>query len=81
MSQAPFVTPVNEVIRRVDDFFMETGAVHRTLRKLAERLPQEQISYAVIRGMALALHGLVRPTQDVDLLLTPDGLEASTGIR
>ncbi len=25
--------------------------------------------------MALALHGLVRPTQDVDLLLTPEGLD------
>ena len=66
---------VNAVLERIDDFFMQKSPVHDTLRKLAQRLTDEQISYAIIGGMALALQGFVRPTQDVDLLLTRDGLE------
>jgi hypothetical protein len=64
-----------DVLQQVDDFFMSTGPVHQTLRNVARRLSDAGIDYAVIGGMALALHGLVRPTQDVDLLLSPEGLE------
>src|SRR5205823_1000563 len=32
--------------------------------------------YAVVGGMALFLHGYRRFTEDVDLLVTPDGLKA-----
>lgn len=65
----------SDILRQVDDFFMNTGPVHETLRNITERLSQSGIDYAVIGGMALALHGLVRPTQDVDLLLTAVGLK------
>ncbi len=68
-------TSVDETLREVDNFFMKTGPVHETLSKLAERLPKEKIDYALIGGMALALHGFVRPTQDIDLLMTAEGLE------
>lgn len=54
---------------------MSTGPVRQTLRNLARHLSAEQIDYVIIGGMALALHGLVRPTEDVDLLLTREGLE------
>src|SRR6266852_6320181 len=64
-----------DVLQQVDDFFMSTGPVHQTLRNVARRLSDAGIDYAVIGGMALALHGFVRPTQDVDLLLSPEGLE------
>lgn len=66
---------VDDVLREVDEFFMKTGPVHDTLRHLVKRLADEQIDYAIIGGMALALHGFVRPTQDVDLLMTREGLE------
>ena len=65
----------SEILREVDNFFMNTSSVHLTLRNVAQRLLKQQIDYVVIGGMALALHGLVRPTQDVDLLLTASGLE------
>ena len=68
-------TSPDEVLREVDQFFMKTGPVHETLRKIARTLTEEDIDYAVIGGMALALHGFVRPTQDVDLLMTREGLE------
>jgi hypothetical protein len=38
-------------------------------------MSEVQIDYAIIGGMALALHGFIRPTEDVDLLMTPQGLE------
>src|SRR5947199_6213541 len=66
---------VDDILREVDEFFMKTGPVHDTLRRLAKRLTEERIDYAIIGGMALALHGFVRPTQDVDLLMTREGLE------
>lgn len=66
---------VDDILDEVDAFFMKKGPVHSTLRKLAERLSSERIDYAVIGGMALALHGFVRPTEYIDLLMTPEGLE------
>lgn len=55
---------------------MKKASVQSTLERLAHRLDQEGISYAVIGGMALNVHGYVRVTRDVDVLLTPAGLEA-----
>ena len=69
------ITSADEILREVDQFFMKAGPVHDTLRKLAERLSKEKIEYALIEGMALALHGFIRPTQDIDLLMTAEGLE------
>lgn len=63
-----------QVLREMSEFYAGKGDVYRTLRRLAQRLEQEGIPYAVIGGMALAGHGLVRATQDVDILLTPEGL-------
>lgn len=54
---------------------MKTSPVHKTLSDVARRLSEKQIDYAIIGGMALALHGFIRPTEDVDLLLTPEGLD------
>jgi hypothetical protein len=57
-----------------DDFFMKKGIVFETMRRLAQRLEAEGISYAVIGGMALAAHGYIRMTLDIDVLLTSEGL-------
>jgi hypothetical protein len=65
----------SDILRKVDVFFMKTGPVQNTLQNVARRLSQQGIDYAVIEGMALALHGFVRPTEDVDLLMTSEGLE------
>ena len=53
---------------------MKKGVVFETMRRLAQRLHAERIPYAVIGGMALAAHGYVRMTIDIDILLTPKGL-------
>ncbi len=62
------------LLREASQFYNSRGDVYTTLRKLAERLEREHISYALIGGMALAAHGFVRMTQAVDILLTLEGL-------
>jgi hypothetical protein len=54
--------------------FEEASAVHRTLRRVAQRLDELGVPYAVAGGMALFLHGFRRFTEDVDVLVTKDGL-------
>ena len=54
--------------------FEEKSAVHQALQKIAGRLEHLQIPYAVAGGMALFRHGFRRFTEDVDVLVTKDGL-------
>jgi hypothetical protein len=65
-----------ERLREAEEFFLKKAPVQSTLERLARRLDQEGIAYAVIGGMALNVHGYVRVTRAVDVLLGPDGLEA-----
>jgi hypothetical protein len=55
-------------------FFMGGGKVNDTLDRLARTLDRDGIPYAVVGAMALNMHGYVRATVDVDVLLTADGL-------
>jgi hypothetical protein len=62
-------------IEHVGRFFMKEDVVHQTLRRIAARLDELGIPYAVAGGMALAAHGHPRATVDVDILVSPSGLE------
>ncbi len=64
------------LLKEASQFYMAHGDVYTTLRRLTQRLDQEKIPYALIGGMALAAHGFVRMTQDVDVLMTAAGLAA-----
>jgi hypothetical protein len=55
--------------------FEGTSAVHRTLKRLAHRLDELNVDYAIAGGMALFFHGYRRFTEDVDVLVTADGLQ------
>ncbi len=67
-----------ERIREADEFFEKRGKVHTALERLTRRLDAEDILYAVMGGMALNLHGYVRITNNLDLLITSPGLERFT---
>lgn len=54
---------------------MQGDAVYDSLREIARRLPEIGVSYAVLGGMALVAHGYRRTTEDVDILVTPDGIK------
>ncbi len=62
-------------LREGSKYFKEEGDLHTTLIRLAARLTEEGIDYAVIGGMALLRHGYRRYTEDLDVLLTRGGLE------
>lgn len=56
--------------------FESRSSVHRTLTRIAERLDALGIPYAVVGAMAMFVHGYRRFTEDVDLLVTAEGLRA-----
>lgn len=62
-------------LREAGAYFMREGRLLDTLRRLAARLAEDGIAYGLLGGMALGEHGYVRMTEDVDVLLTPAGLE------
>jgi hypothetical protein len=54
--------------------FEEKSAVHQAMRKIARRLEELGIPYAVAGGMALFAHGVRRFTEDVAILVTREAL-------
>jgi hypothetical protein len=63
------------MLREASVYFVGEGRLYNTLRRLTQRLDAEGIPYALLGGIALAEHGYPRLTEDIDLLLTPSGLE------
>jgi hypothetical protein len=62
-------------LREIDMFFDRRDPVHQCLRRLVKNLDKAGITYAIMGAMAVNAHGARRTTDDVDVLLTPDGLE------
>jgi hypothetical protein len=60
-----------ELARR---YFMGDADVQRAAKRIAATLGQMQIAYVICGALAVTAYGHVRLTQDVDVLLTPDGL-------
>ena len=56
-------------------FFMGEGTLNETLRRVAKDLENHGIEYSVIGAIALNSYGYRRFTEDIDLLLTREGLE------
>lgn len=56
-------------------FFRGKGMLNDALKRLTADLENNQIDYVVIEAVALNQHGYRRFTEDIDLLLTKDGLE------
>jgi hypothetical protein len=84
MNSVPNVIPVFE--DRLDSdwglamseggkYFQEKGNVQEALQKIAKRLNELEIPYAIAGGMALFRHGLRRFTEDVNIIVTSDGFK------
>src|SRR5208282_3207975 len=54
--------------------FEKESAVHKTLQKIVERLDALAIPYALAGAMAMFFHGFRRFTEDIDILVTREGL-------
>ncbi len=55
-------------------YLMGQGSLNRALAHLAADLNEHEIDYAVIGAVALLAHGYPRLTEDIDLVLTAEGL-------
>lgn len=56
-------------------YFMGEGKLNNSLAQLTSDLQERGIDYMVIGAIALLAHGYPRFTEDIDLVLTPEGLE------
>lgn len=56
-------------------FFRGEGMINDALKRLVRDLETHHIDYSVIGAVALNQHGYRRFTEDIDLLLTKEGLE------
>jgi len=57
------------------NFFAGKGMVNNALTKIVRKLDELGIDYALIEAVALNQYGYRRFTEDIDLLLTREGLE------
>jgi len=56
-------------------YFMGEGKLNQSLARLASDLRDHEIEYVVIGAVALLAHGYPRFTEDIDLVMTAEGLE------
>ncbi len=70
---------MNWALREGGMFFQGESEVQKSLRRITGRLNDLGIDYAVVGGMALFLHGFRRFTEDVDILVTREGLQRLHG--
>src|SRR5690349_20244683 len=56
-------------------FLTGKSPLHAAAEQIARRLREANIDYVIAGAVALASHGVVRATEDVDVLLTRDGLD------
>ena len=66
---------VIEMYEEARRYFMGEGILNKTLARLSKDLEAHGIDYAVIGAAALLAHGYRRLTEDIDLLMTPAGLQ------
>lgn len=57
------------------------AATYQDVRRIVELLESEGVEYALIGGYALALQGIVRLTEDVDILVEPSVDNARRWVR
>lgn len=62
-------------LERMGAYFMDSSPLQKAAADIARRLDEMRIDYAIVGALCLAAHGVVRATEDVDVLLTRDGLE------
>ena len=66
---------VHEVYAEGLRYFMGRGDLHGALGRLCSDLDGRGIDYMVIGAIALMAHGYPRFTEDIDLVMTEEGLE------
>ncbi|MBI5049847.1 MAG: nucleotidyl transferase AbiEii/AbiGii toxin family protein [Nitrospirae bacterium] len=63
------------VLREAEELYEGQGRLKKTYERLAKHLDELGISYSLVGGYALILHGVRRFTEDIDLLISSEGLD------
>ena len=66
---------ISETYAEGQRYFMGEGALNNALSRLVTDLRDHNIDYVVIGALALLAHGYPRFTEDIDLIVSPEGLE------
>ncbi len=69
------ITSPTEAYQEGLRFFMGEGVLNHTIQRLRRDLESAGIDYSVIGALALNQHGYRRFTEDIDLLMTKEGLQ------
>jgi len=69
------VRPVASVLEVVGRFFVGDSPVQVAAQQIAHRLEEAEIPYAIAGALCLGAHGVLRATEDVDVLVNRKGLE------
>ena len=64
-----------EIYDEARRYFMGEGTLNKTLARLSSDLDERGIDYMVIGAVALLAHGYPRFTEDIDLVMTAEGLQ------
>ena len=54
---------------------MGKSPIHAAAARIAKDLSEIDVPFAIAGALAVNVHGHMRTTEDVDILLTPEGLE------
>jgi hypothetical protein len=65
---------ITGVLQELDAFLMGESAVQRTFERIASRLEELGIHFALAGGLAAGVRGHLRLTVDVDILIPAEGL-------
>ena len=65
---------LSTVLQRAGAYFMKKSPIHSAARRIAETLAGMEIPFAIAGALAANAHGHVRTTEDVAILLQPQGL-------
>jgi hypothetical protein len=63
------------VLREADQLYQGEGRLKKTYKRLAKYLDKLGVSYSLVGGYALILHKVRRFTEDIDLLVSKEGLD------
>ncbi|OPZ31662.1 MAG: hypothetical protein BWZ02_00076 [Lentisphaerae bacterium ADurb.BinA184] len=77
--QEQLAASFHHVLREADRLYAGGGRLEQAYRQLADRLRELGVAHAVVGGYALILHGVRRFTEDVDRLVTEEGLRRLRG--
>jgi len=62
------------VLNEADQLYQGQGRLRKTYERLEKHLDELGVSFSLVGGYALILHGIRRFTEDIDLLVSSEGL-------